>query len=97
MSSDVAADPRSITPGSYSVSFGATAARNAAAVGANLAIASQTGVDNGTIADGSYHPFTGPLNKQDGSVWLAEGATPTDEELKGMNFYVEGIEGEIPS
>ena len=25
------------------------------------------------IADGSYHPFTGPINKQDGSVWLAEG------------------------
>ena len=50
-----------------------------------------------SIADGSYHPFTGPLNKQDGSPWLAEGQTATDDELRGLNFYVEGIAGEIPS
>jgi simple sugar transport system substrate-binding protein len=49
------------------------------------------------IASGEYHPFTGPLNKQDGSVFLAEGETADDSTLVGMNFYVEGIEGEIPS
>jgi basic membrane protein A len=49
------------------------------------------------IASGAYHPFTGPLNKQDGSVWLAEGETADDGTLAGMNFYVEGIEGEIPN
>ena len=48
------------------------------------------------LADGSYHAFTGPLNKQDGSPWLAEGETADDGTLAGMNFYVEGIEGEIP-
>ena len=48
------------------------------------------------IASGEYHPFTGPLNKADGSVWLADGQTATDEELSGMNFYVEGINAEIP-
>ena len=48
------------------------------------------------IAKGEYHPFTGPLNKQDGSAWLAEGETPDDGTLAGMNFYVEGITGEIP-
>ncbi|THD73257.1 BMP family ABC transporter substrate-binding protein [Thalassobius vesicularis] len=48
------------------------------------------------IASGSYHPFTGPLNKQDGSVWLKEGETADDGTLAGMNFYVEGIEGTIP-
>ncbi|NHF74044.1 BMP family ABC transporter substrate-binding protein [Paracoccus xiamenensis] len=48
------------------------------------------------IASGAYHPFTGPLKKQDGSDWLAEGATATDEELSQMNFYVEGITAEIP-
>ncbi len=48
------------------------------------------------IADGSYHPFTGPLNKQDGSAWLAEGEVADDGTLAGMNFYVEGIEGDIP-
>lgn len=48
------------------------------------------------IASGAYHPFTGPLNKQDGSPWLAEGETADDGTLAGMNFYVEGIEGDIP-
>ncbi|HBD90214.1 MAG TPA: BMP family ABC transporter substrate-binding protein, partial [Gemmobacter sp.] len=43
-----------------------------------------------------YHPFTGPINKQDGSVWLAEGATAPDGDLLGMGFYVEGITGDIP-
>ncbi|SEV99350.1 nucleoside-binding protein [Aliiroseovarius sediminilitoris] len=49
------------------------------------------------LASGEYHAFTGPLNKQDGSPWLAEGETADDGTLAGMNFYVEGIEGEIPS
>ncbi|MGL4310261.1 MAG: BMP family ABC transporter substrate-binding protein [Paracoccaceae bacterium] len=48
------------------------------------------------IADKSYHPFTGPLNKQDGSAWLAEGEVADDGTLAGMNFFVEGIVGDIP-
>lgn len=51
------------------------------------------------ITAGEYHPFTGPINKQDGSVWLAEGETATDygdDGLAGLNFYVEGITAEIP-
>ncbi|MHA6264850.1 BMP family ABC transporter substrate-binding protein [Arenibacterium sp. CAU 1754] len=48
------------------------------------------------IAADEYHPFTGPLKKQDGSDWLAEGETADDGTLAGMNFYVEGIEGDIP-
>jgi basic membrane protein A len=49
-----------------------------------------------SIAAGDYHPFTGPLKKQDGSDWLAEGETADDGTLAGMDFYVEGIEGDIP-
>ncbi|MBS8228809.1 BMP family ABC transporter substrate-binding protein [Vannielia litorea] len=49
-----------------------------------------------SIASGEYHPFTGPIKKQDGSDWLAEGETADDGTLAGMNFYVEGLEGEIP-
>ena len=48
------------------------------------------------IASGAYHPFTGPINKQDGSAWLAEGATAPEGDILGMNFYVEGISGDIP-
>ncbi|WP_299424857.1 BMP family ABC transporter substrate-binding protein [uncultured Shimia sp.] len=53
-----------------------------------------------SLADGSYHAFTGPLNKQDGSAWLAEGETAADygdNGLAGLNFYVEGITAEIPN
>ncbi|SEQ49162.1 BMP family ABC transporter substrate-binding protein [Thalassovita taeanensis] len=49
------------------------------------------------IASGAYAPFTGPLKKQDGSDWLADGETADDGTLAGMNFYVEGIEGTIPN
>ncbi len=48
------------------------------------------------IGAGTHHPFTGPINKQDGSPWLAEGATAPDGDLLGMGFYVEGITGDIP-
>ena len=48
------------------------------------------------IAARTYHPFTGPINKQDGSAWLAEGQTAPDGDLLGMMFYVEGITGDIP-
>jgi basic membrane protein A and related proteins len=49
------------------------------------------------ITAGTYHPFTGPLNKQDGTPFLADGVVATDEELVGMGFYLEGITGDIPS
>jgi simple sugar transport system substrate-binding protein len=48
------------------------------------------------IASGEYHPFTGPINKQDGTQWLADGEVADDGTLAGMNFYVEGITGDIP-
>ncbi len=50
-----------------------------------------------SIVDGSYHPFTGPLNKQDGTPWLAEGEVADDGALAGMSFYLEGVTGEIPN
>lgn len=50
-----------------------------------------------SLASGEYHAFTGPLKKQDGSDWLAEGETADDGTLAGMNFYVEGIVGDVPN
>lgn len=49
-----------------------------------------------SIASGEYHPFTGPINMQDGTPWLAEGETPEDGPLAGMGFFVEGITAELP-
>ncbi|KPQ07388.1 MAG: simple sugar transport system substrate-binding protein [Rhodobacteraceae bacterium HLUCCA12] len=49
-----------------------------------------------SIRTGEYHPFTGPINRQDGSAWLEDGEVAPDSDLLGMNFYVEGMSGEIP-
>ncbi len=49
------------------------------------------------ITSGAYHPFTGPINKQDGTEWLAEGEVATDQQLIEMDFYLEGMLGDIPS
>lgn len=49
------------------------------------------------IASGELHPFAGPLRRQDGSVWMEAGQVADDEELLKMDFYVEGINGSLPS
>ena len=49
------------------------------------------------IEAGTLHAFTGPINRQDGSAWLAAGETADDGTLAGMNFYVEGVDGELPN
>ncbi|MEM1362793.1 MAG: BMP family ABC transporter substrate-binding protein [Pseudomonadota bacterium] len=64
-------------------------------VPAEVRVEAQTLADS--ISAGTYHVFTGPLNKQDGSPWLADGETADDGTLLGMNFYVEGLEGDIPN
>jgi simple sugar transport system substrate-binding protein len=48
------------------------------------------------LAAGTTSAFVGPINKQDGSPWLAEGEFAADGDILGMNFFVEGIVGEIP-
>jgi|TARA_B100000795_G_scaffold34524_1_gene22778 simple sugar transport system substrate-binding protein len=49
------------------------------------------------LLTGAAHPFTGPINKQDGSPWLAEGETASIGELMSMMFYVEGIDSQFPN
>jgi len=48
------------------------------------------------IAAGAYHPFTGPISRQDGTLWLAAGETASEAQLRGMDFLVAGIDGAIP-
>jgi len=48
------------------------------------------------IISGELHAFTGPVNKQDGSVWLTEGEIAEDGVLLGLNFYVEGVDDQLP-
>ena len=40
--------------------------------------------------------FTGPLKDQTGAEKVATGTVMTDEELLGMTWFVEGVDGEIP-
>ena len=48
------------------------------------------------ITSGELHPFTGPINKQDGSAWLKDGEVAEPGVLLGMNFYVEGVDDQLP-
>lgn len=48
------------------------------------------------IIDGSLHPFQGPIRNQAGEVVVAEGEVVSDADLLGMNWYVEGVQGELP-
>ena len=49
-----------------------------------------------SIADGTFHPFTGPIKKQDGSMAIEAGKHMSDDELLNMTYYVEGVLGTIP-
>ncbi len=48
------------------------------------------------IVAGTMHAFQGPINNQAGEEIVAEGETVDDGTLLGMNFYVEGVQGELP-
>ena len=41
--------------------------------------------------------FTGPLIDQDGEERVADGTAMTQEEILNMDWFVEGVEGELPS
>lgn len=49
-----------------------------------------------SIIDGSFHPFQGPIKNQKGELVVKAGAVVSDQELLGLNWYVEGVEGSIP-
>ncbi len=65
------------------------------AIPAEIRESAQAMID--AIGAGEYHPFTGPINRQDGTAWLADGDVADDGTLAGMDFYVEGITGDIPN
>lgn len=49
------------------------------------------------IVDGQRHPFQGPVNDQSGAEKVAVGSVLNDGDLLGMNWYVEGVQGELPN
>ena len=48
------------------------------------------------IQSGAFEPFTGPVFRQDGSAWLAEGEVAKPADVLNMDFYVKGIDDAMP-
>ncbi len=49
------------------------------------------------LKDGSFVIWKGPIVGQDGKEVLAKDAVADDKFLGGVNFYVKGVEGKVPS
>jgi simple sugar transport system substrate-binding protein len=48
------------------------------------------------IRTGKLHPFTGPITQQDGTVVGEPGQPLSDAEILGMNWYVKGVDDQLP-
>ena len=48
------------------------------------------------ITSGEFHPFTGPIYDQSGTERYAEGVVVPDGDLLQMNWYVRGIDDQLP-
>jgi len=49
------------------------------------------------IKAGEFHPFTGPIQSNDGREIAGKGVVLTDEQLGKMDFYVQGVIGKVPA
>ncbi|MGF1552739.1 MAG: BMP family ABC transporter substrate-binding protein [Paracoccaceae bacterium] len=49
------------------------------------------------LTAGEIHPFAGPVVDRDGETRVAEGETPSDEAMLGMDYFVEGVVGDLPN
>jgi basic membrane protein A len=50
-----------------------------------------------TILGGDWDVFCGPINDQDGNEKVADGQCMSDGDMLGMDWFVEGVVGTIPS
>ncbi len=48
------------------------------------------------VASGAVHPFAGPIRDRDGTERIPAGAVADDGMLLGMDWFVEGVEGDLP-
>jgi basic membrane protein A and related proteins len=49
------------------------------------------------LKDGTFHPWKGPVVGQDGKNVVEKDVTPDDKFMLGINFYVKGVDGKVPS
>ena len=48
------------------------------------------------LKDGTFSIWKGPILGQDGKAVVEEGKTADDDFLRGINFYVKGVDGKVP-
>ena len=48
------------------------------------------------IKAGNVRVFDGPVKAQDGTIKAQAGESLSDGDLKGMNWYIDGVEGKLP-
>ena len=48
------------------------------------------------LKDGSFVIWKGPITSNDGKEMVAAGTTADDKFLGGINFFVKGVEGQVP-
>ena len=49
------------------------------------------------IRSGKLHPFAGPAKDRGGKLRIPSGSHASDGELLGMDWFVEGVQGSLPS
>ncbi len=49
------------------------------------------------IVGGSFHPFQGPIKDNEGKLRVAEGKHLGDAEILALAWYVEGVQGKLPT
>jgi len=69
-------------------------------VGINSAVPAATVAQvnklKGEMTAGKFNVFAGPVKAQDGTVKVPAGRNMSDEELNGINWFIEGVNGTVP-
>ena len=87
-------DPAAVDAGGRIV-FGATVALEDLVAGVQVKY-QIVGDDEADIKAGKFHPFAGPVKDNEGKERLAAGKTLDDGTLNKMDYYVEGVQGQLP-
>ena len=48
------------------------------------------------MVEGKWDVFSGPVKNQKGEEMVKKGETMSDGDMLGMNWFVLGVEGDIP-
>jgi basic membrane protein A len=61
------------------------------------AVVAQMSKKKAELTAGSFNVFAGPVKAQDGTVKIPAGRNMSDDEVNSINWFVEGVGGQVPS